>query len=112
MVWQFIVFNPLYGESPLKEHAFVTNPLAFIAYKDQLLDTQEAYARAYTLRATKESYLTAIRQLNTHELAINKKKYYNLYRGLGSLPPGNNSQNHALGALKLLLQEHGFNYYI
>ena len=49
-------------------------------------------------------------QLNTRELAISRKKYYNLCRGLGGLPPGNGSQNRALGALELLLQEQGFNY--
>jgi len=51
-----------------------------------------------------------MRQLNTRELAISRKKYYNLYRGLSGLPPGNGGQNRALGALELLLQEYGFNY--
>jgi hypothetical protein len=103
IVWQLTISNPLYSESPLKEHAFITNPLAFTAHKNQLLDTQEAYTKAYTLRATKESYLIIIYQLNTHKLAISRKKYYNLYRGLSSLPPKNSGQNYTLGTLKLLL---------
>ena len=103
MIWRLTVSNPLHGESPLEEHAFVANPLAFTAHKDRLPNAQETCARAYALRATKESYLTAMRQLNTRELAISRKKYYNLYRGLGGLPPRNGGQNHTLGALELLL---------
>jgi len=89
IVWRLTISHPLHSKSPLEEYAFITNPLAFTAYKDQLPNTQEACARAYTLRATKESYLTVMRQLNTCKLAISRKKYYNLYRGLGGLPPGN-----------------------
>ena len=103
MLWRLTVSNPLHGKSPLEEHPFVANPLAFTAHEDRLPDAQEACARAYALRATKESYLTAMRQLNTRELAISRKKYYNLCRGLSGLPPGNGGQNCALGTLELLL---------
>lgn len=55
MLWRLTVSNPLHGKSPLEEHPFVANPLAFTAHEDRLPDAQEACARAYALRATKES---------------------------------------------------------
>jgi hypothetical protein len=40
------------------EYDFVANPLAYIGYKDRLLEAKEAAAAAYALRATRETYLT------------------------------------------------------
>ena len=40
------------------EYNFIANPLAYIGHQDQLLEAKEAAAEAYTLRATRETYLT------------------------------------------------------
>ena len=40
---------------------FVANPLAYIGHQDRLPEAREAAAEAYTLRATRETYLTAQR---------------------------------------------------
>jgi len=37
---------------------FVTNPLAYIGYQDQLLEARDIAIEAYTFRATQETYLT------------------------------------------------------
>ena len=92
------------------EHDFVANPLTYIGYKDRLLEAKEAAAAAYALRATRETYLTAQRQLSTRELHISKKKYYSLTRSLSGLPSGAEGQPRALGALELLLHQHRFKY--
>ena len=34
------------------EHDFITNPLTYIGYQDQLLEAKEAAVEAYALRAT------------------------------------------------------------
>ena len=46
------------------EHNFITNPLAYIGHQDQLPEAKEAAAKAYTLRATQETYLTTQHQLS------------------------------------------------
>jgi hypothetical protein len=43
------------------EHDFVANPLAYIGHQDRLPEAKEAAAKAYALRATRETYLTAQR---------------------------------------------------
>ena len=68
--------NPETPEAP--EHDFITNPFAYIGHQDQLSEAKEAAAKAYTLRATQETYFTAQHQLSTRELHISKKKYYSL----------------------------------
>ena len=68
------------------EHDFVANPLTYIGHQDRLLEAKEAVAEAYALRATRETYLTAQRQLSARELHISKKKYYSLTRSLSGLP--------------------------
>ena len=93
--------NPDTPEAP--EHDFVANPLAYIGHKDRLPEAKEAAAAAYALRATRETYLTAQRQLSARELHISKKKYYSLTRSLSGLPSGAEGQPRALGALELLL---------
>ncbi len=40
------------------EHDFVTNPLTYIGHQDRLLEAKEVAAEAYTLRVTRETYLT------------------------------------------------------
>ena len=91
-------------------HNFIANPLAYIGHQDQLLEAKEAAAEAYILRATRETYLTAQRQLSARELHISKKKYYTLTRSLSGLPSGAKGQPRALGVLKLLLCQHRFEY--
>jgi hypothetical protein len=100
--------NPDTPEAP--EHDFVANPLAYIGHKDQLPEAKEAAAAAYALRATRETYLTTQRQLSARELHISKKKYYSLTRSLSGLPSRAEGQPRALGALELLLHQHGFEY--
>jgi hypothetical protein len=41
------------------EHDFVANPLTYIGHQDRLPEAKEAAAKAYALRATQETYLTA-----------------------------------------------------
>jgi len=91
-------------------HDFVANPLAYIGHQDRLPEAKEAAAEAYALRATRETYLTAQRQLSARELHISKKKYYGLARSLSGLPSGAEGQPRALGALEPLLHQHGFEY--
>ena len=92
------------------EHDFVANPLTYIGHQNRLPEAKEAAAKAYTLRATRETYLTIQRQLSTRELHISKRKYYSLMRLLSGLPRGAKGQPQALGALKLLLYQHRFKY--
>ena len=92
-------------------HDFVANPLAYIGHQDRLPEAKEAAAEAYALRATRETYLTAQRQLSARELHISKKKYYGLARLLSGLPSRAKGQLQALGALKLLFHQHRFKYW-
>jgi hypothetical protein len=74
------------------EHNFVANPLTYISHQDRLPEAKEAAAEAYALRATRETYLTAQRQLSARELHISKKKYYSLTRSSSGLPSGAEGQ--------------------
>ena len=75
---------------------------------------KQAIDRAMHLRLTGETYLTAYRQLQRHELKLNRKQYYNLVRGgvgkggeeLDSL----RSPDKVINALLGVIHEAGFKY--
>jgi hypothetical protein len=91
-------------------HSMMLNPLVYVTHRDRQPEAQAAILQAIELRATKETYMTANRQLSTRELTISRKKYYAIARQLQVLPHDVRIKESTLAALELVLHEQGFRY--